>query len=113
MKPRSAKNKGKKFQNYVRDRILQTFPQLEENDVKSTTMGESGTDVFLSPAAAKVFPYGVECKSIAKFVGNTYFDQARSNTPEGMESVVFVKENRRDPLVLISLEHFLKLTGPK
>lgn len=113
MKPRSAKNKGKKFQNLIRNKILETFPQLEETDVKSTTMGESGTDVFLSPAAAKMFPYGVECKSVAKFVGNTYFDQARSNTPKGMESVVFVKENRRDPLVLITLDHFMKLIGPQ
>jgi len=33
MKPRSAKNKGKRLQNAVRDMILENFTQLEPDDV--------------------------------------------------------------------------------
>lgn len=36
MKARSAKNKGKRLQNAVRDLILEHFPQLEPDDVVST-----------------------------------------------------------------------------
>ena len=46
MKTRSAKNKGKRLQNSVRDLILETFTELEEDDVRSTTMGDSGEDVL-------------------------------------------------------------------
>ena len=60
MKTRSAKNKGKRLQNSVRDILLETFTQLEEDDIKSTTMGESGEDIQLSPAARKLIPYAIE-----------------------------------------------------
>jgi hypothetical protein len=35
MKPRSAKAKGRRFQTEVRDLILESFPILEPDDVKS------------------------------------------------------------------------------
>ena len=63
MKSRSAKNKGKRLQNQVRDLLLEKFQQLEEDDVRSTTMGDSGEDILLSPAARKLFPFSVECKN--------------------------------------------------
>ena len=46
MKPRSAKNKGKRLQNKVRDLILEKFNQLEPDDVRSITMGDSGEDIL-------------------------------------------------------------------
>ncbi len=61
MKTRSAKNKGKRLQNSVRDILLETFTELEPDDIKSTTMGESGEDIQLSPAACKLIPYAFEC----------------------------------------------------
>ena len=36
MKTRSAKNKGKRLQNDVRDLILETFTELEPDDVRQT-----------------------------------------------------------------------------
>ena len=45
---KNSKNKGKRLQNSVRDILLETFTQLEEDDIKSTTMGESGEDIQLS-----------------------------------------------------------------
>ena len=66
MKTRSAKNKGKRLQNDVRDLILETFKELEPDDVRSTTMGDSGEDILLSPAARKLFPFSVECKNQEK-----------------------------------------------
>ena len=47
MKPRSAKNKGKRLQNKIRDLILEKFDTLEPDDVRSITMGDSGEDILL------------------------------------------------------------------
>ncbi len=94
----------------VRDSILKNFPQLEEDDVKSTGMGQQGADVQLSPAATKVFPYGVECKSLAKFVGYGWYDQASAHVGKSKKlPLVVIKANQRKPLVIIDLEHFMEL----
>ena len=66
MKSRSAKNKGKRLQNSVRDILLETFQQLEPDDIRSAIMGESGEDIKLSPAARKLIPYSFECKNQEK-----------------------------------------------
>lgn len=59
MKTKSAKAKGKRLQNRVRDLLVEKYSKvLEEGDFKSTTMGESGIDIQLSPAARKKFPMG-------------------------------------------------------
>jgi len=47
LKPQSAKAKGRKLQQWVRDQILQRFPTLSTDDVRSTSMGASGEDVQL------------------------------------------------------------------
>jgi hypothetical protein len=59
----SRKAKGRRLQQHVRDRVLETFEQLEDGDVRSTSMGASGVDVLLSPLAQKLFPFAVECKN--------------------------------------------------
>jgi len=48
---RAAKAKGRLGQQEIRDRLLETFPEFEPDDIKSTTMGDTGCDVQLSPAA--------------------------------------------------------------
>ena len=57
MSAKSAKAKGRRLQNMLRDILRDTFPQLEEDDIKSQTMGMSGEDIVLSPAARKVIKY--------------------------------------------------------
>jgi hypothetical protein len=59
MKPRSAKAKGRRFQQEVRDALLSNFPFLEPDDIRSTSMGASGEDILLSPAARRVYPYSI------------------------------------------------------
>ena len=57
MRSRSAKNKGARLQNEVRDLLLESFPSLESDDIKCAIMGESGEDIKLSPAARRAIPY--------------------------------------------------------
>jgi hypothetical protein len=79
IKTSSAKGKGKKFQNYVRDRILARFPWLGEGDVESCSMGSGGVDIPLSPLGRRTFPISVECKKTKKTPSRAELDQARAN----------------------------------
>lgn len=107
MKPRSSKNKGRLLQNAVRDKLLETFPKLQPDDVRSTGMGQTGEDIQLSPAAREVFPYQVECKSKAASQIHTYYEQAKTHGTH--EPLVIVKKNRSITLAIVSLDHFLEL----
>ena len=110
MKTQSAKAKGRKLQQAVRDGILERFSTLEPDDVRSTGMGQSGEDVQLSPAARKLFPYSVECKNLAKIAVYNYYQQAETNCGKH-EPLVVIKQNRCRPLAVVDLEHFMKLIG--
>jgi hypothetical protein len=109
MKTRSAKNKGKRLQNALRDLILEHFPQLEPDDVVSTLMGDSGTDIKLSPAARKVFPYSPECKNQEKLNIWASLEQAEKNTKDGTAPVLFFKRNRTKMYVALEATHFFEL----
>lgn len=107
IKPQSAKAKGRKLQQTVRDAILEAFPTLEPDDVRSTSMGAGGEDVQLSPAARKLFPYSVECKNLAKIAVYNYYVQATGHND--YEPLVVIKQNRSKPLAVVDLEHFMNL----
>lgn len=111
MTPASAKAKGRNFQKYVRGKLLRAFPSLEPDDVRSTSMGAGGEDLQLSPAARKLIPYQIECKSKAKSQIHTYYSQAKEHGNH--EPLVVVKMDRHIPLAIISLDHFIELLKGK
>ena len=108
MKPQSAKAKGRKLQQWVRDILLEAFPSLEPDDVRSTSMGAGGEDVQLSPAARRLFPYSVECKSVEKLNVWGAYEQAEANSGEH-EPILIMKKNRKKPLVVMDAEAFVNL----
>ena len=108
-KVKSSKAKGRKLQNLVRDELRLAFPKLEEDDIKSQTMGMTGEDIVLSPAARKAIPYSFECKNVERLQFWASVEQAEANCKNGATPAVVVKKNRRDPMVAISLDKFIKL----
>ena len=108
IKTQSAKAKGRRLQQWVRDQILKMVPSLEPDDVKSTSMGAGGEDVQLSPAARKKMPITVECKARKSIAVYGFYDQAKDNAPKGVEPVVILKADRKKPLALVDAEYFLK-----
>jgi len=112
MKTQSAKAKGRRLQQWVRDMIYKTFPVLKEGDVRSTSMGAGGEDIQLSPKARKSFPYSVECKSKAKYAVYKDYDQAVSNCGK-YQPLLVIKADRRDPLVVIDAKYFFKMVKRK
>lgn len=110
MSTKSAKAKGRRLQQLVRDRILKAFPKLElDTDVRSAIMGETGEDIKLSSKARKLFPYSVECKSLKRVAIYNYYDQAITNTPDGASPLVVVKQDRRKPLAVLDFETFMEM----
>jgi len=108
MKSRSAKNKGKKLQNNVRDLLLETFNQLEPDDIKSAIMGESGEDIKLSPAARKLIPYSFECKNQEALNIWSSLEQAETNSGD-YDPVLIFKRNRTKTYAVINIEKFIEL----
>ena len=109
MKPRSAKNKGKRLQNKVRDLILEKFnKKLEEDDVRSITMGDSGEDILLSPAARKLFPFSVECKNQEKLNIWSSLEHAESNSGKHTPLLIF-KRNRTKTYAVLEFDKLLEL----
>ena len=109
MKTASSKAKGRKLQQDVRDKILDAFPMLEPDDCRSVSMGASGEDIQLSPAARKLMPYSIECKARASISVYAWYQQAKTNAPKGMEPLLVIKQNYGKPLVLIDLDSFMEL----
>jgi hypothetical protein len=108
MKPRSAKNKGKRLQNKIRDLILEKFDSLEPDDVRSITMGDSGEDILLSPAARRIFPFSVECKNQEKLNIWSALEQADENSGKHTPLVVF-KRNRTKTYAVLEFDKLLEL----
>ena len=105
IKTASAKAKGRALQQYVRDRIMETYPWLREGDVESRSMGASGVDVMLSPAAREVFPISVEAKKTKKVPSKAEMDQAKANAyPDTVAAVVWAGHGQGPSKAFITFE---------
>jgi hypothetical protein len=63
--------------------------------------------VLLSSAALERWPFAIECKNQARIAVYRFYEQAVDNAGAGLIPIVVIKENRSEPLVLISLENFI------
>jgi hypothetical protein len=107
----SCKAKGRRLQQEVAKLILTTFSELAEEDVRSTSMGSSGVDIQLSPAARKLFPYSVECKNTEKLNVWSALKQCESNCPDGSAPLLVFRRNRSKTYAVVELEHFMDIVA--
>lgn len=112
MRPQSAKSKGRRFQQEIRDLILSIFPSLHPDDVRSTSMGAPGEDILLSHAARTVFPYSVECKNVEKLNIWEAIRQAEENAAHHTPLVAF-KRNNHETWIAVPADHFMELVNDK
>tara|TARA_A100001201_G_scaffold102222_1_gene87781 strand:+ start:839 stop:1192 length:354 start_codon:yes stop_codon:yes gene_type:complete len=108
MKTRSAKNKGKRLQNKVKELLLESFNELEEDDIRSAIMGETGEDIKLSPAARKLIPYSFECKNQEKLNIWDSLNQAEENSGD-YDPILIFKRNRSKTYAVLKIEKFIEL----
>ena len=109
MKTQSAKGKGRRLQQWVVQKLIETF-NIHPEDIKSCSMGAGGEDVVMARAAREKFPFSVECKNVEKLNVWDAYEQARANC-NGYEPIVVMKKNHKKPLVVIDAEYFIKMVG--
>ena len=80
----SAKAKGRRACQKLREEILNAFPELQPKDIRVTPSGVTGEDLLLSPKAEQVFPYVIEVKSQEKLNVWKALEQARSHNKSGL-----------------------------
>ena len=108
--PKSSKAKGRRLQNMIRDRLRAVFSSsLEEDDIKSQTMGMTGEDIVLSPAARKLIPYSIECKNVERLNVWQCLKQAEDNTHEDCSPALVIKRNQTKPYIMIPLKLWIDL----
>lgn len=103
----SAKQKGRKLQQKVRDLILETF-NLESDDVRSTSMGAGGEDILLSPTARKLFNFSIECKNQEHISIWKSLEQAEKNC-NGHTPLLVFSRNRSKTYVCLEIKKFMEL----
>lgn len=110
MKPRSAKAKGRRAAQETCDVVLSTFPQLHPDDVRPVPTSVPGEDLWLSPAAAALFPYAVECKNVEKLNVWNAIKQARAHAANtGRTPLVVFRRNGEELHTIVPLTEFMCL----
>jgi len=108
MKQISRRREGKRLQNLVRSKILDTFDILRPTDVSVAKTGENGCDVKLSKIAKRILPYQFECKYQERLSTlHRWFNQSRKHGR--LEPILVVKMNDKKPLLVMDLEHFFEI----
>ena len=111
MKPQSAKAKGRLFQQQIRDKLIEEL-DIHPEDIKSTSMGAGGEDLTMARAAREKFPHSIECKNQESLSVWKAYEQAESNCGD-YEPVLFMKKNRKKPLVVVDADYFISLFKDK
>ena len=107
--PKSRKQKGKAFQNRVRQDLVDRLG-IDPGDILSTAMGQSGCDLYLSPAARAQFPFGVECKAQERIALPEWWEQCTRNAAaEGLTPLLVLKQSRREALAVLRWTDLLAL----
>ena len=103
----SAKAKGRKLQQWMRDLLIEKL-DVHPEDIESRSMGAGGEDLIMARSARKKFPYSIECKNQEKVNIWDAYEQAEENS-KNYEPIVILKRNNTKPLVLIDADYFVNL----
>ena len=107
MKTQSAKAKGRRLQQWVRDLLIEKL-DVHPEDIESRSMGAGGEDLIMARAAREKFPYSIECKNQESINIWKSYEQAKENSGE-YEPIVVLKRNNVKPLVLVDANYFVNL----
>ena len=109
MKPQSAKQKGRKHQQAIRDDILQAFPHLTTDDVRSVSMGASGEDILLSTQAMQDVPLSIEAKCVERLNIYGAIEQCVANCRQQLTPCIVFRKNRMKPYAAVPWSFLLML----
>ena len=110
MKPSSCKAKGRRLQQQIVADLRRAFEtQLDEDDLRSTGMGQHGEDVQLSAAARRLIPFSFEAKNVERVNLWQAWEQCATNCAPAHAPCVVLKRNHVAPLAVIEWTAFVDL----
>lgn len=112
MNIRSAKAKGRRLAQQVKDSLLKFYANISENDINVTPASVPGADLHLSDKALSELPVIIECKNNEKIAIWQAFEQAEQhakNAKRSLYPLLCFKRNRSDVMISMKLEHLLGL----
>jgi len=114
IKTASAKAKGRMLQKIVMLALWYKYKGFDlecgiDGDISSREMGQSGTDVRLSPKAKKYIPFDIECKNQENISIWSCLEQCEKNTEENRIPLLIFKRNRSKIYACIEMDELLKL----
>ena len=92
MRPQSAKAKGRRLQQWVRDQLIEQL-NVHPEDIESRSMGAGGEDLIMARDARQKFPFSVECKNQEKLNVWDAYDQACANSGD-YEPILIMKKHK-------------------
>ena len=104
----SRKARGMLLQKKIVEMILETYPELTANDVRSVPGSVPGNDIWLSERASQLFDFAVEAKNQESLSIWAALEQAEDPKRKGVPLLVF-KRNRSKIYACLEFETFLKL----
>jgi len=108
MKPRSAKNKGRRFENMVGQAIATAINEKYGRYEMVRNAGvQSGRDIICIGIAAEKYPFSVECKCQERWDVPSYIAQAAKNCQPGQDYQIVIGKNRMDPHIIMRLDVWL------
>lgn len=107
MKTSSCKAKGRRFQQWVAERIgkVLDIEVVKDGDIESRPMGQSGSDIILRGEAKRLFPFGVECKNVESLS----IWKALKQAEEYGNPLLFLTRNRTPKYVAMRADEFFKM----
>ncbi len=111
MKSRSKKDKGKRLQNWVCQKLSELLgvPWGKDELIASREMGQTGVDIRLIGEAKKRFSFAVECKNQETWKLPNFIRQAKDNQGSYPDWLLVLKKNHFEPIVVMDAEAFFKL----
>ena len=106
MKTQSAKAKGRRLQQWVRDMLIE-HRNVHPEDIESRSMGAGGEDLIMARDARQKFPFSIECKNQEKLNVWDAYQRAVENSGD-YEPILIMKKNGKKPLVVLDAENFIR-----
>jgi len=115
MKTSSCKAKGRRAAQELKETLLAWAPDLKDDDIIVTPSGVPGEDLVFSPKAREIYRFVSEIKNVESLNVHKAYEQAVAHWQKrGCKTdefpILFFKRNRTEMKVVLTLEHFLKLT---
>lgn len=108
MNTKSAKQKGRRFQQWIVAKLIEILG-IDPQDLHSRTMGESGEDIIMAAAARNAFPFSIEAKAHEKINVYDFWAQACANAKETHRPILFLRRNNKPALIVLDAVEFLHM----